>query len=235
MIEGAQDRLGFSAIGGREAKAKKIFSILAAAGNPLKPTQNALDLDCGSGEIAAHLAMHANVSCADAVDQRVHGRELPFRMAGSPLPFDDASFDVVISNHVIEHTADPDAHLREIRRILRPDGICYLATPNRVWPWEVHSRLPLLHYLPWPWFSGLGMAAGRLSEPVHLLSLGGLRRRIGQRFDMVAWHPRLLHSPERFALRLPDPVAAILRRVPPALLELTAGVQPTLIVLLRPQ
>ena len=235
MTEGAQKRVGFSAIEGREAKAEKILAILAAAGRPLKPTQNVLDLGCGSGEIAAHLAMHANVSCADAVDQRIHGRELPFYMATSPLPFGDASFDVVISNHVIEHTADPAAHLREIRRILRADGICYLATPNRVWPWEVHSQLPLLHYLPWRWFSRLGMAAGRLSEPVHLLSLGGLRRRMRARFDMDVWHPRLLHYPERFALRFPAPVAAVLRRMPSAFLELTAGAQPTLIVLLHPR
>ena len=79
------------------------------------------------------------------------------------------------------------------------------------------------------------MAAGRLGEPVRLLSLGALRRRIRTRFDMDVWHPRLLHSPERFALRIPDPVAAVLRRVPHTLLQLTAGVQPTLIVLLRPQ
>ena len=53
MTEGAQKRVGFSAIDGREAKAKKILAILAAAGRPLKPTQNVLDLGCGSGEIAA--------------------------------------------------------------------------------------------------------------------------------------------------------------------------------------
>ena len=235
MTEGAQKRLGFSAIGGREAKAKKIIAILAAAGRPLKPTQHVLDLGCGSGEIAAHLAEHASVSCADAIDQRIHGRELRFSIATSPLPYPDASFDAVISNHVIEHTADAVAHLRDVRRVLRPDGVCYLATPNRVWPWEVHTHLPLLRYLPWQWLSRIGMALGRLGKPVRLLSIAALKRTVEGRFDMDVWHPRLLHAPERYALSFPPRIANLLGRMPATVLSLTAGVQPTLIVLLHPR
>ena len=53
---------------------------------------------------------------------------------GVELPFDDARFDVVISNHVIEHVGDEaaqHAHLREIRRVMKADGSAYLAVPNR--------------------------------------------------------------------------------------------------------
>lgn len=59
MTEGVNERLGFSAVGGREAKAQKIAAILAAAGYPLKPADKVLDLGCGSGAIAATQAKDA--------------------------------------------------------------------------------------------------------------------------------------------------------------------------------
>ena len=235
MTEGAHKRMGFSAIGGRKAKAEKIAAILAAAGSPLKAEHRVLDLGCGSGEIAAHLATLARVECADAIDQRSQGRELPFAIASQTLPFPNASFDVVISNHVIEHTADPCAHVAEIQRILRPTGVAYLATPNRWWPWEVHARLPFLHYLPWRLFSKLGMALGRLGEPVQLQSPRRLKHLTRGRLTSEVWHHRLLKSPEEFALSFPKPMSSVLRLIPDSLLRLSAPLQPTLIVLLKPR
>lgn len=233
MTGGAQERLGFSAIGGREAKAEKILAILAAAGSPLKPDDQVLDLGCGSGEIAAVLARHADVSCADAIDQRVQGRELPFHLIDDATDIDERRFDVVISNHVIEHVADARRHLHEIHRLLRPGGAVYLATPNRWWPWEFHARVPLLHYLPARFFSRIAMRLGLLSEPLRLLSLHQLSHLAAERFDVEIWHPRILHNPGRYALHLPAGVTAVLQRLPQWLLQASAGLQPTLILLLR--
>jgi SAM-dependent methyltransferase len=235
MTEGAHKRLGFSAISGRKAKAEKITAILTAAGRPLNPTDDVLDLGCGSGEIAAHLSSDCRMGCADAEDQRTHGLDLPFHTADAVLPFPDASFDVVLSNHVIEHTQDPAAHLREIRRILKPEGVAYLATPNRLWPWEVHAHLPLLHYLPWRLFSRIGMALGRLHEPVRLLTSQRLRQATRGQFSVEVWHHRILSRPEDYALRLPAWMTRLLRATPEFLLTLTAPMQPTLIVLLSPK
>ena len=233
MTEGAQKRLGFSAIGGREAKAEKIAAILAAAGSPLKPDHQVLDLGCGSGGIAARLAQYARVSCADALDQRTQGRDLPFQPVGDTLPFADDAFDVIVSNHVIEHVPDALTHLREIHRVVRPGGIVYLATPNRWWPWEFHARMPLLHFLPAALFSHLAMRWGRLSEPVRLLSLRQLSGLAGESFDVELWHPRILHDPTRYALNLSPTVTASLRLIPQSLLYASAGLQPTLILVLR--
>lgn len=235
MTEGAHTRLGFSAIGGRKAKAEKIAAILAAAGRPLKPTDEVLDLGCGSGEIAEHLGTRAQVVCADAQDQRTQGRDLPFRLVDRELPFEPDRFDVVISNHVIEHTQDPAGHLREIRRILKPAGIVYLATPNRLWPWEVHARVVFLHYLPWRIFSRLGMALGRLHEPVRLLSLRRLQQMISGQYRSETWHQRIIQDPERFALKIPNTIRTLLSRTPTRALEVTAALQPTLILLLTPK
>jgi SAM-dependent methyltransferase len=233
MTEGAHKRLGFSAIGGREAKAVKIAAILAAAGRPLKPTDEVLDLGCGSGEIAEFLSKISKTVCSDVVDQRTTGRKLSFQLSTESLPFADASFDVVISNHVIEHTLRPNLHFDEIYRVLRPAGIAYLATPNRLWPWEVHAKLPFLHYLPWLLFSRLGIMLGRLSEPVRLVSLRQLRRLSAPRFSMEVWHHRVLKSPDRFALMVPTWAHLLRPRSPDVILQISTSIQPTLIVLLR--
>jgi SAM-dependent methyltransferase len=49
---------------------------------------------------------------------------------GKMLPFGDACFDGCVSNHVLEHVADPAAHLREVARVLRPGGRYVFRTPN---------------------------------------------------------------------------------------------------------
>jgi SAM-dependent methyltransferase len=52
------------------------------------------------------------------------------------LPLPDASFDTVLSTHVAEHLAHPEAAFGEMARVLRPGGRLLLLTPNR------------LHYVP---------------------------------------------------------------------------------------
>jgi SAM-dependent methyltransferase len=45
------------------------------------------------------------------------------------LPYPDAAFDFVICNHVLEHVADDGRALREIRRVLAPNGCAILMSP----------------------------------------------------------------------------------------------------------
>jgi len=46
------------------------------------------------------------------------------------LPFKDCSFDIVIGAAVIEHVPDPRIMIREIKRVLKRDGICVITTPH---------------------------------------------------------------------------------------------------------
>lgn len=65
------------------------------------------------------------------------------------LPFPDDSFDYVVSNAVIEHVGGPDGArgmLAESRRVARVGA--FHTTPNRWFPIETHTQLPLLHWLP---------------------------------------------------------------------------------------
>lgn len=67
---------------------------------------------------------------------------------GKRLPFKDNSFDIVTSVEVIEHVSKPNTMLKEIRRVLKPDGILHITTANRWWIIEPHYKLPFLSYLP---------------------------------------------------------------------------------------
>jgi SAM-dependent methyltransferase len=61
---------------------------------------------------------------------------------GESLPFDDASFDVVYSNNVLEHTANPAEVLREAVRVLKPGGTLYVEVPNYLSYYEGHYLIP---------------------------------------------------------------------------------------------
>ncbi|HEY3298393.1 MAG TPA: class I SAM-dependent methyltransferase, partial [Armatimonadota bacterium] len=64
------------------------------------------------------------------------------------FPFCDKSFDVCWSNAVIEHVGDAAAQESFLREIARVSDFAFVTTPNRTFPIEVHTRVPLLHFLP---------------------------------------------------------------------------------------
>ena len=47
-----------------------------------------------------------------------------------PYPFDDNTFDVVISNQVIEHLIYPVRFLKEVYRMPKPGGYTVISTKN---------------------------------------------------------------------------------------------------------
>jgi SAM-dependent methyltransferase len=57
------------------------------------------------------------------------------------MPFANASFDLIVSNHSLEHFLAMDDTLRETGRVLKPDGVLYVAVPDattftdRVYRW----------------------------------------------------------------------------------------------------
>jgi SAM-dependent methyltransferase len=64
------------------------------------------------------------------------------------LPFADGAFDIVFSNAVIEHVGGRERQRRLVTEALRVGRRAFLTTPNRLFPLEVHTRLPLVHWLP---------------------------------------------------------------------------------------
>ena len=68
---------------------------------------------------------------------------------GCDLPFEDNSFDIVHSSAVIEHVGGRDRQIRFLRELVRIARRCvFVTTPNRWFPVEFHTILPLVHWLP---------------------------------------------------------------------------------------
>jgi ubiquinone/menaquinone biosynthesis C-methylase UbiE len=115
-----------------------------------------LEIGTGAGIMAAAFAEavgpKGKVHSVDIADDRVEKNGYEFHLVDGPaLPFPQDFFDIVVSNHVIEHVGDYPAqreHLGEIRRVLRGDGVLYLATATRWLVMEPHYRLPFLSWLP---------------------------------------------------------------------------------------
>lgn len=137
----------------RLVKAQKMERIIGT--DRIANARSLLEVGTGSGRIAAYFArQHPQlaVHATDVVDSRVVSEGYDFTPVNDVnLPFADQAFDLVISNHVMEHVGERPAqlqHLREIHRVLRDDGLVYFAIPNRWGLWEGHFRLPLLSWLP---------------------------------------------------------------------------------------
>lgn len=58
-----------------------------------------------------------------------------------PLPYDDASFDLVYSNWVFEHVENPQVVARELLRVVKPGGYICAITPNKWGYIAIASRL----------------------------------------------------------------------------------------------
>ena len=67
---------------------------------------------------------------------------------GRFLPFRDGSFDIVFSNSVIEHVASEAAQRQFANEVARVGRSYWVQTPNRKFPVEMHTMLPLIHFLP---------------------------------------------------------------------------------------
>jgi SAM-dependent methyltransferase len=87
------------------------------------------------------------------------------------LPFEDGAFDVVFSNAVIEHVGGRERQRLLVSEALRVGRRVFLTTPNRRFPVEVHTRLPLVHWLPDRISRGVYDALGKdFAKDVDLLT-----------------------------------------------------------------
>ncbi len=112
-----------------------------------------LDVGCGPGRVALDLADRgldvAGVDLDPAMIERARahavkssGRKLSFDVGNAAaLPYDDDSFDLVVSTFALHHWSEPEAALNEIARVLQPGGVAL------VWDFEsgnhaLHSEMP---------------------------------------------------------------------------------------------
>jgi SAM-dependent methyltransferase len=104
----------------------------------LRPGTRILEIGCGRGTLLHTLrtrdldAVGVETSATRIEESRHAYGSLPIEhVSGSALPFPDAHFDLALSFDVFEHIPDSDAHLAEVRRVLKPGGWYLLQTPNK--------------------------------------------------------------------------------------------------------
>jgi SAM-dependent methyltransferase len=118
----------------------------------LPEVADALDLGCGDGRLTAELragsVTGADVSrvALERAAAHVPDARLVLLQPDEPLPFQDSSFDLVLSTEVLEHVRDVQLLLSEARRVLRPGGLLAVSTP-------AHSRWTALRLLARGWES----------------------------------------------------------------------------------
>jgi SAM-dependent methyltransferase len=128
-------------------RSSKIFTRwLVPEGAPLR----ILDVGCGTGLNAQHLAAKGHtvvgidlspVAIEKFRQKGFDGSVCDLERDGA-APFSDGSFDLAFASEVIEHIGDTETFLTEIKRLLRPEGVLLLSTPNSAfWPYRILSVL----------------------------------------------------------------------------------------------
>ena len=129
--------------GMRHNDVRKLLTAHVALG---RPCTDILDIGCGRGELLRSLAGgNHRLSGCDWLESLADSRGISYRaidlnrtgLAG----YDDIAFDVVLCSDVIEHLESPAMLLREIARVLRPNGTAIISFPNS---WNLLERVRFL-------------------------------------------------------------------------------------------
>lgn len=153
----------------------------------MRPTETASVLDVGVTSLPSplenalehyypwphRLTAAGTEDCAFLEERHPGLRFVRVRRAGA-LPFEDGAFDLGFSNATLEHVGGRKEQALFVRELARVARRCFIATPNRWFPVELHTRLPFLHWLPAPAFRavlrGLGLDFYSEEENLNLLS-----------------------------------------------------------------
>lgn len=128
---------------GRQNRGRRVLEIGAAAGcltialNEMGYACTGIEPDPDAFQTAQALACDLGQPCA------------VFEGCAERIPFPDESFDIVITNSVLEHVSDIDACFSEISRTLRPGGLLWFETASSMSPFQHEIRkFPLFGWYP---------------------------------------------------------------------------------------
>lgn len=121
-----------------------------------------LDYGCGGGQLLTYLRIlgYKNLIGVDVRNQKTmnqlnilhdnmgFGSDTFFTYDGAQLPFNDTSFDIIISQQVLEHVHNVDNYFSECKRVLSLKGKMLLDFPHRLVPFDTHTKMWFVHYFP---------------------------------------------------------------------------------------
>ncbi|MFZ5755819.1 MAG: class I SAM-dependent methyltransferase [Pseudomonadota bacterium] len=191
----------------RVRKARTLHAVLADHCGDRLARMNVLTVGASTGIIDAWLSQYVHDIVAIDIDEQAIAHasanfasdKLHYRVGDAmALPADDNSVDIVVCSQVYEHVPDAGRMMAEIRRVLRPGGVCYFAANNRLIVREPHYGLYFLSWLP-PRLADLYMRlAGKGTHYYERhLTLPALRR-LTAGFRVHDYTHRIVADPERF-------------------------------------
>jgi 2-polyprenyl-3-methyl-5-hydroxy-6-metoxy-1,4-benzoquinol methylase len=95
-----------------------------------------LDIGCATGKLLEYMKnlgwqVQGVELCKESAEYGIKKRKVPISPGTlAEAHLDDEYFSLIHFSHLIEHVMDPYALLKEVRRILRPDGMAVITTPN---------------------------------------------------------------------------------------------------------
>ncbi len=160
-----------------------------------------IDVGCGYGHTTIELAKqcHYVVGIEPAAELYRFAIQLKVESGLTNIEFRQQSiyelteveaYDLVVLDNVFEHLPDQRLALAKISQILKPGGVVYILTPNKLWPIEPHYHLPFLSYLPLPLANYYLRITGRgedYSDACYLPTYWGLKKLLRER-EEIQWH-----------------------------------------------
>lgn len=128
---------------------EELNQVLKECGNKSK----ILEVGAGAGWQSKILSDYGyKVSAIDIVDT-IYKNEQIFEVIdydGHKIPFEDKSFDIVFSSNVLEHIPHIVDFQKEIKRVLKDDGICIHLLPSSNWVFWTNIASVIKKFKPAP-------------------------------------------------------------------------------------
>ena len=221
----------------RYRKADKILAILKEEGVLPNPNAKLLDIGCSFGLILERFESFVDYRVGVDLDQsamRQGNKETDFVATDAEyLPFASETFDVVICNHVYEHTDHAELLMAEILRIMTPSGVCYFCGPNKYDLVEPHYKLPFLSWLP-KWMADkyvriTGKGNGYPEKPYSYRKLLELL----SEFEKKDFTGRVVNDPVKYCVNDILPIGSVKHKLARFILKFMPFIFPDFIYVLR--
>lgn len=144
----------------RDERAKYLFDLIKSqmleSGLDIYDVKTFIDIGCGNGTLTYYFNKYLGAEFAvgldidrKLIDEARSLKSSHIRLIwgdGACLPFRDESVNCITLFSIFEHVEDQNRLLQEAHRILKKDGLLIMQIPNKYFPIELHTGMPLINF-----------------------------------------------------------------------------------------